>query len=122
LAAWVHAFLHDTADRLWRAYKRARGLRGDRDRLSYLAGVMAGFRERLTAERKKSEAEGLVWVGDADLMQYLKKRHPYVRTAWYGGQPRGEAHHAGVKAGRDVVLRRPVSAWGAAGRLLPARR
>jgi len=76
LAEYVHAFLAHTGDRLWRDYKRRTGS-GKRE--NFVAGVMTGFRDRLLRERKKSEHEGLVWVGDGDLQAFLRRRHPHVR-------------------------------------------
>ncbi len=109
LAEYVYAFLLHTAESLWRDYKRARGLRRNRERRTFLAGVVTGFREKLDAQRKRHQSEGLVWVGDADLSRYLRKRHPYVRFTYHSGRPRSEAHADGRAAGRNVVLHKPVS-------------
>ena len=54
-----------SAENLWREHKKEEGIVGNRDRRTYLAGVMEGFRDKLEAETKKQKAEGLVWVGDA---------------------------------------------------------
>ena len=46
---------------------------------------MAGFRDKLAAQRTTDDARGLVWVGDADLTGYYRRRHPRVpesRPAW----------------------------------------
>jgi hypothetical protein len=110
LAEYVYAFLLHTAEALWRDYKRARAIRSDRDRRTFLAGVITGFREKLDAQRKKHQTEGLIWVGDTDLSRYLRKRHPYVRHTYHAGRPRTEAHADGRAAGRNVVLHRPVTA------------
>ena len=123
MAAYVHAFLTQTAERSWRDYRRARGIASDRDRRTFLAGVMAGFRDKLESERKRHVREGLVWVGDGDLHRYFRRRHPYVRSTRYGGARPNEAHADGRAAGRKVVLHRPVAGSPAAGgRLLPPRR
>src|SRR5262245_47810225 len=63
MAAYAHAFLAATGERLWAEYRRARGVRNNRDRRVYLAGVMTGFREKLDGERARQKREGLVWVG-----------------------------------------------------------
>src|SRR5205085_8890006 len=47
MASYVHDFLERSGERLWAEHKRASGVRGDRDRRSYLAGVMRGFYEKL---------------------------------------------------------------------------
>jgi hypothetical protein len=110
MAEYVHAFLTETGERLWRAYRLDRRLPGDRERRQFLAGVMAGFRERLQHERRRHEAEGLVWTGDGDLSRYLRRRHPYVRFTHHASGGRSEAHRDGRAEGRKVILHRPVAA------------
>ncbi len=108
MAAYVHAFLTHAADHLWREHKRAKGLRGDRDRRTYLAGVMAGFLEKLNAQRTVNRQQGLVWVGDADLDGFYRKRHPRIVHVRHAGTRRTEAHAEGREAGRRIVLHKPV--------------
>jgi hypothetical protein len=115
LAAYVHAFLGDTAERLWRDYKRARGLRGDGERRRFLAGVMAGFDEKLEAGRRAVQREGLVWVRDKDLASWYRKRHPYIRWTRHTGGGDGEARRDGQAAGREIVLHRPIKQGGGGG-------
>lgn len=119
LAEYVHAFLTGTAEALWREYRRAHGIRSNRDRRTYIAGVMAGFRDRLETERSQLRSEGLIWVGDRDLGRYYRLRHPYVRSMHRAGGPRNAARAHGQEAGRHIVLRRAVGgAPSARGRLL----
>jgi predicted SprT family Zn-dependent metalloprotease len=109
MAAYVHAFLTSGAERLWQEHKRAMGITSNRDRRGYLAGVMEGFREKLEREGKKHEKEGLVWVGDADLTAFYRKRHPYVRHTRTAGERRTAAHSYGRDAGRRLVLHRGMA-------------
>ena len=83
LAEYVHAFLRHTAERLWKDYKRAHGVKSNAERRTFLAGVMSGFRDKLNRAKKAHEREGLVWVGDGDLGDYFRRRHPRVRWARY---------------------------------------
>ena len=69
------------------------------------------------------EKQGLVWVKDAELGDWFRRRHPHVRNVRYGGSPRTHAQartwDAGRAAGERLVLRRGIE--GAAvtrGRLL----
>ena len=110
MAAYVHAFLLQTAARLWREYRKERAIRSNRDRRAFQAGVMNGFHDRLVAERKRHVEVGLVWVGDADLRRFLRKRHPYIRSTSHGGRPQPEAHAHGREKGRALVLCRPIAA------------
>jgi hypothetical protein len=121
MAEYVHSFLMGTGERLWNAYRRERGV-GNRDRRTYLAGVMTGFRDKLTAAARVSAQEGLVWVGDADLGRFFRKRHPLIRWTRYSASGESEAHADGKAAGRNIVLQRVVHGEGGSGpRLLGSR-
>jgi hypothetical protein len=122
IAEYVHAFLLETAERLWTDHRRERSIRSDRDRRTYLAGVMVGFADTLARQETRSRAEGLVWVRDGDLSAYFRRRHPHVRNVRHAGQRRTDAWAHGREAGRKIVLHRPVSAAAVSrGRLLPGR-
>lgn len=108
MAAYVHDFLHHTAEQLWREHKRAARITADRDRRTFLAGVMAGFYEKLQAEKKKNQEQGLVWVRDADLEGFYRKRHPRIQHVRHRGARRTEAHAHGRAAGRNIELHRPM--------------
>ncbi len=109
MAAYVHSFLTHAADRLWIEHRRAHRLRGNRDRRTFLAGVMAGFHAKLQAEKRAQAREGLVWAGDAELHAYYRRRHPHVVTVRYGVSSRSDAHAHGRAAGQALVLHRPVT-------------
>ncbi len=121
LADYVHAFLNLTAERLFRDFRSTATGRGAK-RLTFIAGVMAGFRDRLERERKKSKAEGLVWVGDPALEGFFRKRHPRIRWTRYAVGHGSEAYARGREAGAKIVLHRGISASASANtpRLLPA--
>jgi len=123
MAAYVHAFLHHTAEQLWQAHKREHAIRSNRDRRTYLSGVMLGFLEKLNAERRDEKSQGLVWVRDADLQGYYRQRHPHVHHVRHVGNQRTEAHAHGRAAGRTIVLHRPIQGDAASrGNLLPPKR
>lgn len=109
MAAYVHAFLTHSADHLWREHQKAKRIRSNRDRRTYLAGVMAGFMEKLEQQRVIHKEEGLVWLKDADLDGFYRKRHPHIHHIRLAGNQRTEAHAHGREAGRNLVLHRPVT-------------
>ncbi len=109
MAEYVHTFLSHAAERLWQAHKRERGIRANKDRRTYLAGVMSGFHAKLEEQKKAQVKEGLVWLGDADLKTFYRKRHPHVVSVRYGGSSRNEAHSEGQKAGRSLVINKPIT-------------
>lgn len=121
MAAYVHAFLSHTADKLWEEHRRALGIRGNRDRRPYLAGVMSGFLEKLNAQRHVHKEQGLVWVEDADLESFYRRRHPYIQNVRHAGTRRTEAHAHGREAGKKIVLHRPVQGGSSGGTKLLGR-
>lgn len=121
MAEYVHAFLTETAERLWWEYRRERNIDCDRNRRSFTAGVMAGFREKLDRQRGESRGQGLVWVGDAMLHKYFRRRHPYVRTVRFASRGNAQARSHGRAAGRRIELSRAIKGGASGGvRLLPA--
>jgi hypothetical protein len=119
IAEYVHSFLHQTAERLWREHRQSRGIASNRERRSYLAGVMTGFADKLRRQAAKSRGEGLVWVGDGQLARYFRQRHPHVRHVRHAVHRRTDAWAHGREAGRAIVLHRPVEgAQTSRGRLL----
>lgn len=109
LAAYVYDFLARSAEHLWSEHKREHGISENRDRLTYFAGVMSGFAQKLELQARAHKADGLVWVPHEQLRQYTRKRHPYLRTVKHQGHRRGDAFSEGQRAGRDVVLHKGVT-------------
>ncbi len=112
LASYVYDFLMHTAERLWREHKKQSGIRSNRDRLSFHAGVMAGFRDRLQRDAKQNTERGLVWIGDPELNQFLRSRHPHIRWTHYRAAGRSQAYGDGRAAGERIVLHRGVKESG----------
>ncbi len=108
MAQYVYAFLSESGERLWRQHKLQWAIRQDRDRRQFLAGVMTGFYKKLDEERAPRQQEGLVWVGDPQLAQHFKRRHPKTTTAYYGTSSGSEAHSHGRAAGEQLVLHRGI--------------
>jgi hypothetical protein len=113
MAEHVHHFLTETAARLFEESGLPR-----RERRNYLSGVMAGFEEKLKRQAQAHEKEGLVWVGDADLREYYRLRHPHVRHVRYAGARRTHAFADGKEAGRQIVLNKPMRTETTRGKLL----
>src|SRR5207249_2040732 len=89
-----------------------------RERLAFQTGVIRGFRDKLTCERFALErGSGLVWVGSSRLEAFYRRRHPRIVRRRHSIRI-GAAHRAGVEAGGNIVLHRPVTSYGERGRLL----
>ena len=109
IASYAHDFLLRTGERLWWEHKRAHGLQSDADRRSFLAGVMRGFHEKLDEQARVNLREGLVWIKDAALQHFYRRRHPRTSTLRTQARARPEAYAHGKAAGRAITLHRPVS-------------
>jgi len=122
VAAYVHGFVLETAERLWRRHRAEHGLGGNQERRRFLLGVMMGFDDKLTASAADNRREGLIWVGDPALKEYLSRRYPR-RTGGAGiGIAATETYEHGRTAGRNIVLSRPIrTETEARGRFLPSR-
>ncbi len=118
LASHVYAFLLATAARLWRDNRGDARVRSGRDWLSYQAGVIRGFRDKLLAERAELRSVGLIWRGDRALDRYYHQRHPRIASVQRQVRVDG-AHAAGREAGRQIVLHQPVGGSSSSG---PRRR
>ncbi len=124
LAEYVHAFVNHTGERLFRELRATRPNLRARDRERFLAGLMAGFRDKLEAERKRSRSEGLVWRGDGELHSFFRRRHPHIRMTRHATHAGTEAYAHGREAGRSLVVHRGVRAGASSGSpaLLPGKR
>jgi hypothetical protein len=109
MAEYVHGFLQNAAEALWREHKQQNDIRRDSERRVYMAGVMRGFAEKLRNERRVAEETGLVWVADPLAQRYFKRRHPRVRTTMRYSSEHRAAAAQGRAAGRSLVLNRPLS-------------
>ncbi len=119
MAAWVHDWLVDTAERLWRNERTLLRTAGPTQRAHFFSGVVRGFQERLHQGAKRSEAEGLVWVGDPKARAYLGDRHGPTHRVRYTVKSGDAAWSAGLAHGRELVLHKPVTgSTGGTGRLL----
>jgi hypothetical protein len=122
VATYVHGFLTEAAARLWRDHKAAQRLEGDRERRRFVLGVMMGFAEKLRGTATDNRREGLVWLGDPELTAYLRRRHPHRRGGGRIGVRQTASYEQGRRAGRQIVLHRPVHARVERGGLLPSGR
>jgi hypothetical protein len=109
MADYAHDFLTKTGDRLWREHKQARAIASNRDRRAFLAGVMAGFRDKLSSQKKVNREHGLVWRGDPALAAYLKQRHPRCHWTRHTSSSSSAAHAEGQRAGSTIVFHRGLT-------------
>jgi hypothetical protein len=108
IAEYVHRYIVNIADPLWRAHRSASaGSSGTK--LQYLAGLLHGFQMKLEMEKKSlKEEQGLIWLGDRGLDEFFRHLHPRIRHSSLSGVERGEGYRAGIRDGRNLVIRRGI--------------
>ncbi|MBN1335678.1 MAG: DUF2786 domain-containing protein [Deltaproteobacteria bacterium] len=109
VAEWVHGWLMETAERLWRRWRRAHPHAPGRERRAFLAGVVSGFHDRL--DRIGSDAPGcaLVALGPAGLDAFVASRHPSARRRAGPSLRLTAAWNDGRETGRLLVMHRPIA-------------
>jgi hypothetical protein len=118
VAEYVHDALRASAEAAWRAHKKARGLKSDANKRSYLYGLVVGYYRALDAERLTDPGAALVKSDDPELARYYHRRHPRVSTASAGTVWKNDALDAGLDDGRRLTIRPGVGADGDGPRLL----
>lgn len=123
MAEYVYYYLENLVAILWDQYKLSNHIRTNHERQRYMAGVLEGFYGKLRRQDKSlKKSKALIWKGDADLYQYYRYLNPSISTQIGGGTRRTQAYEDGIREGRQVTIRRPISESGAgtAGLLLQA--
>ena len=121
MADYTYSYLVELLERLWQQYRRERGLKSNRERQRYYAGVLEGFhrklqqQERAAARTAGPAPEALVWRGDARLREYFSYLNPRVRTRRGRGVTASEVHGHGLAAGHQVNVNRPLGGGGGFG-------
>ena len=109
MAEYVYDYLIQLLERLWAEYRQTRGLRGNRERQRYFAGVLEGFHQKLQEQERAIQTEqALVWKGDSQLGEYYRYLHPRIRTRYGRGVTASDAYKDGVEEGRKVTIHRPI--------------
>ena len=110
MAEYVHTYLHNLLDGLWEAYKASKGLRNNRDRQRYFAGVVEGFNRKLQGQEQTLQGtHALVWKGDYKLKEYFQYLNPYVRMLYSNGVTESQVYKHGIQEGRRVTIRKPIT-------------
>ncbi len=116
LAEYVWEFVGRQGDRLWRDWRAEAGPQRPYARLQYLDGLVDGVARRLAEDRPPAdEGRAMVWTGDPRLEEWFARRHPRVRRRRWRGAGVGPARAAGVQAGGELQIHRPVEAGGGGG-------
>ena len=106
MARYVFRFLEGAAQRAFdAAVDEGRILQKSKQR--YLTGFVRGVAEKLRVDEQKNDAEGLVWLGDPKLQSFVSRTFGRLSKSRIKATI-DDAHLAGKKAGRKVVIHHAV--------------
>ena len=118
IATYAHDFLVQTGLRLWRSYGKTRVVKRRGDKAQFLMGFVLGFREKLDESMLVDQQRGLVWMGDAGLGQYFRRRYPRTVSGRRASVHNSNALTQGRAMGRETVIHRGVTQRNSGGGLL----
>lgn len=110
MAEHVFTWMLETGERLFTEWKRAHNTRSNAERRRFLAGLVHGFHQQLSDQRRTVQETGLVWVGDPGLDRFVRRRYPRLRSGRRTSIRNTQAFRSGVNQGRRLELHRPVKA------------
>ena len=122
MSEYVYDYFSRLLDGLWVSYRAAQGLRDNRERQRYFAGVTQGFHGKLEEQERALTTEtALVWKGDARLHEYYRYINPRVQTRTSSGVTASAAFRDGLVEGRRVSIHQPLEKQGGFGGYLDRR-
>ncbi len=104
LAEYVHDYLTRTLDVLWKERRKTHG-GGNAARNAFRAGILMGFRDHLDEQKTRHDEQGLIWLGDPALNDFLHARYPRTRKMRASSCLNSQDHHAGRAIGRKLRIR-----------------
>jgi len=109
IASHVHAYLVRTSQQLWQHHKTLKQVKANRYRRDFLLGVVTGFGEKLDTGQRALQQEGLVLREDPEVGQWLRLRHPHIRSR--RGRPvrNTPSLQEGRTAGRAIEIRPAIT-------------
>jgi len=110
MADYVYHFLLKQLDMLWKNHKRIFQVKGKREKKSYLLGILDGFEKTLIISNNPScSKKEIIILANNNLITYFNYRYPRVRKSRRSGSVINlDTYEHGRKAGKEVVLKRPL--------------
>ncbi len=117
LAEYVHGFLHQSAESLWKAHRKRSGAKGLRARNSFIRGLLVGFHKKLDDQNiphalkspTSSEQLALVRADERGREQFKRKRYPRLVARSSSARVDRSAFTHGKSQGGRLSIRRPIT-------------
>lgn len=105
VAEYTHVYLTQTAQKLWMDYRSTHQIQSNRERRTFLLGVMMGFSQSLEQDLSSCVARGLVPAHDKDLENWFVQRHRRIRRQRGRTIRNSTTLRAGQSEGRKIEIK-----------------
>tara|TARA_R110002095_G_scaffold167829_1_gene145654 strand:+ start:12 stop:794 length:783 start_codon:yes stop_codon:yes gene_type:complete len=116
LAEYVHGFLHQSAESLWKAHRKQTGAKGLRARNSFIRGLLVGFHKKLDDQSSATEPPllatahtALVAAEGREREQFKNKRYPRLVQRSSSARVDRNAFTYGKSEGGRLSIRKPIT-------------
>ncbi len=109
MAEYVHDYLHNISDLWWKEYKREKKITGDKNRRTFIYGLLSGFYNKLDSQTVSGKSHSLIWKGDPRLKEYYRRRNPKIRYSVSRYSRRSKAvYESGISRGKTLVVHKGI--------------
>jgi Protein of unknown function (DUF2786) len=117
IAEYTLHFLMAACERYWQDFRRdkKKTIVG-RERRSFVIGLMEGFQQKLSDQRRINQTQGLVWKGDPELIRFAKNHFPRTARTSYSRQGDASVYAAGKAAGATLIVHKGMHGQGSQSR------
>lgn len=110
MAEYVHGYLHNISEALWNEHKRHKNIKGNKDRRSFIYGLLNGFHKKLEAKTAISKSQCLIWKGDPALKKFYRRRNPKIqRMSFQYSKTSRDAYNSGLARGKSLVIQKGIN-------------
>ncbi len=113
IALYMFSYIKNQFSSAWLTYKKLNEIEGIKGKTDFYYGAWQGLRTKLEDERSRlKQEEGLIWLGDPKLKEYMDENHGRLRKA-SGSNHRmsgdARAKESGYEAGKSMNLSKGIS-------------
>lgn len=113
MAEYVHSYLFNISELLWKEYKGNKNIAGNRHRRTYIYGLLNGFYKKLDSQNEENRKKSLVWTGDPELKRFYRRRNRKIRkSAFSYSSSCKDAYNSGVSRGKNLVIHKGIKTGG----------
>lgn len=105
IAEYVHDYLHNVSEILWKEYQSKKKMSGNKYRRTFLYGLLNGLYNKLNSGEPNKKPLDLVWKGDPKLKEFYRRRNPKISTsACRYSSSCDETYRTGFARGKKLII------------------